>query len=128
MMHESHEVDDGDSDQTSEYYYNQPREEYKGWDKFEQTEVSHGSASEQHTDLIKKASILLKLATILITFVVVLAGGMITKGAVFYMLSQISLDNPKLDFCPNAIDSKTNETFVKYYVDKGPEETVAWAW
>ena len=62
----------------------------KEWDKFEATEDEATSSSEQHTDLIKKASVALKLITVTITFAVVFASAVVAKGATFFMVAQVT--------------------------------------
>ena len=73
----------------SEYNYVRPVEEKKSWDKFATTLESGGSASEQHTDFIKKASVALKLITGFIVFAVVLTAGAVSKGALLFMVAQV---------------------------------------
>jgi hypothetical protein len=62
----------------------------KEWDKFVSNEDEATSASEQHTDLIKKASVALKLMTVTFTFIVVLASTVVAKGATFFMVAQVT--------------------------------------
>ena len=73
----------------SEYNYVRPVEEKKSWDKFATTLEAGGSASEQHTDFIKKASVALKLITGFIVFAVVLTAGAVSKGALLFMVAQV---------------------------------------
>ena len=77
----------------SEYNYVRPVEEKKSWDKFATTLEAGGSASEQHTDFIKKASVALKLITGFIVFAVVLAAGAVSKGALLFMVAQVQSNN-----------------------------------
>ena len=53
------------------------------------SEGSTPSTSEKNTDLIKKGAIFLKAVTIPVTFLVVLAGGVVSKGLIVFMLSQV---------------------------------------
>ena len=85
------------------------------WDAFNQNEEGRGSASEKHTDLIKKASYCLKITTSLLAFCLVFVAATISKGALFFMIAQIappthnitsqtnlsSITNPPLQYCPN---------------------------
>ena len=64
----------------SDYVYHKKVEEKKNWDKFVSTLEEAGSASEQHIDWIKRASVALKLLTITITFLVVLGQWFFTVG------------------------------------------------
>ena len=59
------------------------------WDAFNQNEEGRGSASEKHTDLIKKASYCLKITTGLVFFIIVFVAACISKGALFFMIAQI---------------------------------------
>ena len=97
---------------------------------FVQAEATVGSASEQHTDFIKKASICLKLMTIFVTFIVVLVAGGVSKGALIFMLAQAhqlnNKTNPPLKYCPeNVLFHTANATYEVIY---GEEETIAWLW
>ena len=112
---------------------------YHRWDAFNQTEDAGGSASEKHTDLIKKASYCLKITTALLTFCVVLVAACVSKGALFFMIAQIripsnineteltNLNNRRLQYCPANINATTyNET--NYYVNFGETQSIAWMW
>ena len=95
------------------------------WDAFNQTEDAAGSASEKHTDLIKKASYCLKITTAFFVSLVVLIATCVSKGALFFMIAQVPLlnetTNPSLEYCSN-----TNETF--YHVKYGEKQSIAWMW
>ena len=101
-------------------------------DAFVQNESSAGSASEQHTDFIKKASIGLKLLAILISFSVVLVAGCVSKGALFFMIAQIPMlvkDNGTklpLEYCSNNVINPDQS--ITYEVAYGEKETIAWMW
>ena len=112
------------------------------WDAFNQTEDARSSASEKHTDFIKKASICLKITTTLFTFCVVLVAGGISKGALFFMIAQVrplsivnvtsgddpnKLHNPPLEYCSENIPSN-NDKNSTYEVHYGEEERIAWMW
>ena len=73
----------------SEYVYQKPVEEKKSWDKYVTTRESGGSASEKHTDFIQKGSVVMKLVTIFVTFVGVLMAGVISKGALLFIIAQV---------------------------------------
>ena len=110
------------------------------WDAFNQNEEGRGSASEKHTDLIKKASYCLKITTALVTFILVFVAAVISKGALFFMIAQISppsfinetaanlstFPNPPLQYCPALVpDVDTNAT---YYVHFGEMQSISWMW
>ena len=108
--------DDSDVSDKSEYHYERQIEKRKDWDKFTQNVHEAGSASEQHTDFIQKASIGLKLTTILVSFAVVLGGGVVSKASLFFMLAQIR---------GNAV-SYCNVPGLQAL--SSPETSVAWLW
>ena len=86
-----------------EFQYEMPKDEVKSWDQFTQNEFAQGSASEKHTNLIKKAAILLKCVTIVVTFTAVIVGGVVSKGMVFFMLAQVKMpvnDAERFIFAP----------------------------
>ena len=113
---------------------------YCRWDAFDQNEEGRGSASEMHTDLIKKASYCLKITTSLITFILVFVAACISKGALFFMIANISppsfingtnsnlslVSNPPLQYCPAYVPSSASNT--TYYVDFGETQSISWMW
>ncbi len=107
-------------------------EEKKKWDKFVSTEAEAGSASEKHTDLIKKASVALKIITSGIVFLVVLSSGVIAKAATFFIVAQMNTNmatKRRLTICTGYNEKTTKagnleEDFVVY----GENEAVAWLW
>lgn len=105
------------SSMASDYHYERKIEQRKDWDKFVTNVKGSGSASEQHTDFIKKASIGLKLLTILVTFSATLGGGVIAKTALFFMVAQISPSRP-ITYCKD-------QAFV---VTQDPKASTAWLW
>ena len=74
----------------SDNFYKKPIEEKKPWDKYLTTKDSVGSASEKHTDFIRKAEVGLKIITILVTFCVVLTAGVVSKGALLFIIAQVT--------------------------------------
>ena len=107
----------------SDYVYLRQVEEKKNWDKFVQTAPEAGSASEKHTDWYKKAAVALKLISTSITFAVVLVGGSVSKGALFFMLAQIGNNHKPIEYCDNNNNNNTvtNVTFEE-------KEKIAWLW
>ena len=105
----------------SDYHYIRQVEEKKKWDKFVSNEAEAGSASEKHTDLIKKASIFLKLLTTFICFSVVLVAGSVAKGSLLFMIAQVRNESSRYGadviFCNPELP-----------VRHGEPETVAWLW
>ena len=87
----------------SEYAYKMPVERLESWDKYLTTKDVFVPASEKHTDFFKKASVLLKLATIFVTFVVVLGAGIIAKGALLFILAQVrTINSTRVKDCFNS--------------------------
>ena len=73
----------------SDIFFKKPIDEKKPWDKYLTTKDSGGSASEKHTDFIRKAEVGLKIITILVTFCVVLTAGVVSKGALLFIIAQV---------------------------------------
>ena len=59
------------------------------WDRPGEDPPDKLSNSEKHTGLIKKGAIFLKCVTVLVTTLVVLVGGVVSKGLIVLMLSQV---------------------------------------
>ena len=99
-----------------------------------QTENATSSASEKHTDFIKKASICLKITTTLFTFCAVLVAGGVSKGALFLMLGQARPFNNNtnssrsLKYCPENVPGNERRENVTYEVQYGENEAIAWMW
>lgn len=112
----------------SDYHFERPQTQQKAWDAFKQNEFERGSASEQNTELVKKAEIVLKVVTVLITFCAVFAGSVVSKGALFYMAAQVPFakDRRPLEFCPQfaGISAGTTGLVVQY----SREDSIAWMW
>ena len=106
----------------SDYVYVRQVEEKKNWDKFVQTAPEAGSASEKHTDWYRKAAVALKLISTSITFAVVLVGGSVAKGALFFMLAQIGNKPQPIEYC----DATKEGNYVEYEDDR--KEQIAWLW
>ena len=101
------------------------------WDAFVQNDHCVGSASEQHTDFIKRASIGLKLLTTLLSFAVVLVAGCVSKGATFFMIAQMPIfaandTKPNLEFCFKNVSGGNQTT--RYEVTYGEKQAVTWMW
>ena len=73
----------------SDNFYQKPIEEKKPWDKYLTTKDAGGSASEKHNDFIRKAEVGLKIITIVVTFCVVLTAGVVSKGALLFIIAQV---------------------------------------
>ena len=73
----------------SEYAYKMPVERLESWDKYLTTKDVFVPASEKHTDFIQKGSVIMKVVTIFVTFVGVLMAGVISKGALLFIIAQV---------------------------------------
>ena len=79
-----------DSDRHSNgIYYKKPEELPEDWDPARANEFPKTSSSEKHNDFIRKGAVFLKCITILITTSAVLAGGVISKGLIIFMVSRV---------------------------------------
>ena len=106
-----------ETDRSSEIcHYTRHVEEKKNWDKFVSTVPEAGSASEKHTDFIQKSSVALKLLTIIFTFGIVLAAGAVSKGALIFMVGQMTIDGNGIETCSNGT------------LQREESDTVAWLW
>ena len=70
-------------------YYKEQVEKREDWDKPDEDPPDKLSDSEKHTGLIKKGAIFLKCVTVLVTTLVVLVGGVVSKGLIVLMFSQV---------------------------------------
>ena len=102
------------NDDRSSYHYQQTLEEKEKWDEFISTSRESGSASEKNTDLIQKASVALKIITIIVTFAVVLTAGVVSKGTLMFIVAQMA--KTEITTCSNGT------------VHKLEADTVAWLW
>ena len=73
----------------SDNFFKKPIDKKKPWDKCLTTKDSGGSASEKNTDFTKKAEVGLKIITILVTFCVVLTAGVVSKGALLFIIAKV---------------------------------------
>lgn len=100
-------------------------QETKAWDVFRTVPPSNSSLSEDSQKFLELTIKCLKVFTYLLTFGVVLAAGVITKGLVLLMTSQLK-SSKKLPICSKKIGQLLNE---KDYIATLPEEeNVVWAW
>lgn len=109
--------------QVSDYHFTPKKEELKRWDAFIQSEDESKSASEKNTDLIHKASIVLKILTILIVFGVVLIGAVVSKGSLLYMIAQASYNPAGMSYC-----NKNANGTGPLSIAPETKTNVAWLW
>ncbi|XP_076028581.1 hyaluronan synthase-like protein kkv [Oratosquilla oratoria] len=99
--------------------------ETKSWDVFRNMPPSSGSLSEDTQNYMDVTVKALKVFTYLLTFGVVLSCGVITKGLVLLMTSQLR-KSKTLSICSRASTHLFSEK--DYTVTIPEEENVAWAW
>ncbi|KAK7069529.1 chitin synthase I, partial [Halocaridina rubra] len=100
-------------------------QETKDWDVFRALPPARGARSQSEDDFLTFLVKLLKIFAYLFTFAVVLVSGVITKGLVLLMTSQLKT-NKTVPVCSKRYGILLNE---KEYVAQIPiEENVVWAW
>ncbi|XP_026324913.1 chitin synthase chs-2 isoform X3 [Hyposmocoma kahamanoa] len=97
-------------------------QETKGWDVFREFPRKQDSGSMESQKCLEFTVRLLKVLAYLITFVVVLGSGVLAKGTVLFMTSQLKKDR-RLAYCNR--DLGRDKQFVVSLPD---EERVAWMW
>lgn len=96
--------------------------ETKGWDVFRDPPLKEASGSMANQACLNISVKILKVIAYIITFIVVLAGGVISKGCVLFMTSHIRKDR-RIPYCNK--DLGRDKTFVTVLPD---EERIAWMW
>ncbi|KAJ6636552.1 Chitin synthase chs-2 [Pseudolycoriella hygida] len=96
--------------------------EIKGWDVFRDPPLKVDSGSMANQACLNISVKILKVFAYLFTFIIVLAGGVISKGCVLFMTSQLRRDR-KIQYCNK--DLGRDKTFVASLPE---EERVAWMW
>ncbi|XP_044753059.1 chitin synthase chs-2 isoform X2 [Coccinella septempunctata] len=116
--------DDESSPLTENIYGGSVRtvQETKGWDVFRDPPVKEESGSMANQKCLELTVKILKVAAYLVTFVIVLASGVISKGTLLFMTSQL---NPEkvTTYCNK--DLGRDKQFV---VNLPVAERVAWMW
>lgn len=101
-------------------------EKTPGWDAFQNPPPPQDSLSVNSDKFMLVTIKVIKVLTYLLTFLIVLGCGVITKGLVLLMASQLKF-NKTLSYCPNE-NSNTLGTTKTYVTSIPPLENVAWAW
>ncbi|XP_054284217.1 chitin synthase chs-2-like isoform X1 [Macrosteles quadrilineatus] len=116
--------DDESSPLTHDIYGGSTRtvQETKGWDVFRDLPPKSDSGSMESQVCLEFTVKILKVIAYLVTFVIVLGCGVIAKGSVFFMTSQLRPDRV-VPYCNK--DLGRDKQFV---VNLPPEERVAWTW
>ncbi|XP_049868768.1 chitin synthase chs-2 isoform X1 [Pectinophora gossypiella] len=97
-------------------------QETKGWDVFREFPPKQDSGSMETQKCLDFTVRLLKVLAYVVTFIVVLASGVLAKGTVLFMTSQLKKDR-RLTYCNR--DLGRDKQFVVSLPD---EERVAWMW
>ncbi|XP_073988781.1 hyaluronan synthase-like protein kkv isoform X1 [Rhodnius prolixus] len=117
-------TDDESTPLTHDLYGGSTRtvQETKGWDVFRVLPPKVDSGSMENQACLEFTVKILKVIAYLVTFVIVLTSGVVAKGAVFFMSSQIRPDRV-VPYCNK--DLGRDKQFV---VNLPAEERVAWTW
>ncbi|XP_075147009.1 hyaluronan synthase-like protein kkv isoform X1 [Haematobia irritans] len=117
-------TDDESTPLTHDIYGGSQRtiQETKGWDVFRDPPIKIETGSTANQECLELTVKILKIVAYIITFIVVLAGGVMAKGTVLFMTSQLNKDK-RVEFCNK--DLGRDKTFV---VKLPEEERIAWIW
>ncbi|CAG9769089.1 unnamed protein product [Ceutorhynchus assimilis] len=96
----------------------------KGWDVFRDPPIKEESGSMANQKCLEITVKILKIVAYLVTFIIVLASGVISKGTILFMTSQLKPgDNRPLQYCNKDLGRD------KQFIVKLPtQERVAWMW
>ncbi|XP_030374775.1 chitin synthase chs-2 isoform X2 [Scaptodrosophila lebanonensis] len=117
-------TDDESTPLTHDIYGGSQRtiQETKGWDVFRDPPIKIETGSTANQECLELTIKILKIFAYIFTFIIVLTGGVIAKGCVLFMTSQIRKDR-KIEYCNK--DLGRDKTFV---VSLPEEERIAWIW
>uniref|UniRef100_A0A336MER8 chitin synthase n=1 Tax=Culicoides sonorensis TaxID=179676 RepID=A0A336MER8_CULSO len=125
----SGESDDNNSDDestplTQDIYNASQRtvQETKGWDVFRDPPIKIDSGSMANQACMELTAKILKVVAYLITFIIVLIGGVVAKGCVIFMAAQLKRDK-KIPYCNKDL---ARDKF--FQVSLPEEERIAWMW
>ncbi|KAL7036514.1 hypothetical protein ACKWTF_008831 [Chironomus riparius] len=97
-------------------------QETKGWDVFRDPPIKIDSGSMANQACMEITAKILKIVAYVITFILVLCGGVIAKGCVLFMSAQLKRDR-KIQYCNK--DLARDKQFIAILPE---EERVAWMW
>ncbi|XP_038211591.1 chitin synthase chs-2 isoform X1 [Zerene cesonia] len=97
-------------------------QETKGWDVFREFPPKQDSGSMESQKCLEFTVRVLKILAYAVTFIVVLASGVIAKGLVLFMTSQLKKDR-RLAYCNRNLGRDK-----QFVVSLPDEERVAWMW
>ncbi|XP_043674130.1 chitin synthase chs-2 isoform X1 [Vespula pensylvanica] len=105
-----------------DYIDRRPVEETKEWDVFRDPPPKIDSGSMANQKCLERTVQLTKFFVYLIVFVIVLVSGVVSKGTIFFMTSQLRSDH-RVPYCNKDLGRD------KHYVATLPEEErIAWIW
>ncbi|KAK2583486.1 hypothetical protein KPH14_009451 [Odynerus spinipes] len=115
---------DGESTPVIQDYVDSRRtvEETKGWDVFRNPPPKIDSGSMANQKCLERTVQMTKFCVYLLVFIIVLVSGVVAKGTIFFMTSQLRSDH-KILFC--------NKQLVRdkqFVVTLPEEERIAWIW
>ncbi|XP_066260725.1 chitin synthase chs-2 isoform X1 [Euwallacea similis] len=116
--------DDESSPLTENIYGGSVRtvQETKGWDVFRDPPIKEESGSMANQKCLEITVKILKIVAYLVTFIIVLASGVISKGTLLFMTSQLKPDKI-VHYCNRDLGRE------KQFIVKLPtQERVAWMW
>lgn len=97
-------------------------QETKGWDVFRDPPLKIESGSMANAACLDFSVRILKVFAYLFTFIIVLGGGVISKGCILFMSAQLRRDR-KLPYCNKELGR--DKSFVSILPE---EERIAWMW
>ncbi|XP_062565710.1 chitin synthase chs-2 isoform X3 [Armigeres subalbatus] len=109
-------------DDEDEYLIQRTVQETKGWDVFRDPPIKEDTGSMADQACLELTIKILKIFAYLLTFVIVLTGGVVAKGCVLFMSSQLKR-NRKITYCNR--DLARDKQFVALLPE---EERIAWMW
>ncbi|XP_060649537.1 chitin synthase chs-2 isoform X1 [Drosophila sulfurigaster albostrigata] len=117
-------TDDESSPLTHDIYGGSQRtiQETKGWDVFRDPPIKIETGSTANQECLELTIKILKIFAYIFTFIIVLTGGVIAKGTVLFMASQVRKDR-KIEYCNK--DLGRDKSFVVVLPE---EERIAWIW
>ncbi|XP_065368049.1 chitin synthase chs-2 isoform X1 [Calliphora vicina] len=117
-------TDDESSPLTQDIYGGSQRtiQETKGWDVFRDPPIKIETGSTANQECLELTVKILKIFAYIFTFIIVLLGGVVAKGCVLFMTSQIRKDK-RIEYCNK--DFGRDKTFM---VKLPEEERIAWIW
>ncbi|EZA54859.1 Chitin synthase [Ooceraea biroi] len=115
---------DGESTPLTEDYGGSQRTivETKGWDVFRNPPSKIDSGSMANQKCLERMIQVTKVFVYLLVFVIVLGSGVLAKGTILFMTSQLR-HSKKVDYCNKQLDRN-----LEYKVTLPEEERIAWIW